>query len=66
MTNEGSRRVECCSNGLLHVEEDGREEREQRTPINKKNTFHLRFIDSSEPESLSCLCIFELTLSKSG
>lgn len=65
MTNEGFRRVECCSNGLLLVEEDRREEREQRTPINKKPTFHLRFIDSSEPESLSCLRISELTLPES-
>lgn len=66
MTNEGFRVVECCSNGLLCVEEDRREEREQRTPINKNPTFRLRFIDRSEPESLSCLCIFKLTLPESG
>lgn len=29
VTNEGFRRVECCSNGLVLVEEDRREEREQ-------------------------------------
>lgn len=35
MTNEGCRRVECRSNGLLGVEEDGGEEGERKTPINK-------------------------------
>lgn len=49
------------------VEEDEREEREQRTSINKKKyPFLLRFIDTSEPESLPCLYIFALTLPKSG
>lgn len=39
VTNEGFRVVECCSNGLLHVEEDRREEKEQRTPIKKTPHF---------------------------
>lgn len=66
MTNEEFAQVESYSIGLC-VEEERKEKREQRTPINKKKpTFHLRFIASSEPENLSCLRISELTLPKSG
>lgn len=41
VTNEGFTRVLCVEEGI-------KEKRKQRTPVNRKNTFHIRFIDSSE------------------